>query len=90
MSGDCAAYLLRLLKQRLERTYHARAQVFFPGEPNRTQEGRIALIAEEGVLQDFIDAFEDRKQGFSAIEEEESEERVRNPSVRRSRPDPAG
>lgn len=88
MSGECAAYLLKLLKVRLDRTYRARAEVFFTGEPFRTQETKAWLLGEESVLSDLIEAFEEKV--LSVVEEEESEEPVRHPSVRGPRPHPAG
>lgn len=75
--------LLNLLRMRLDLTFQMRASVFFPGEPNKTQEGKAMLIGEEGVLNDLIDAFQE--QDLSQIHEaEESEiEQIRNTPVRR-------
>jgi hypothetical protein len=87
LGAEVTGHFLTLIRMRLERTYQARAEVYFHGEPFRTQESKAWLLGEETVLQDIVEAFESKD--FSQIEETD-EERVRNPSVRRPRPHPPG
>jgi hypothetical protein len=74
-------HLVKILKQRLDQTYEIRAGVFCPGEPHKTQEVKAHLLGIEGELADLIEAFDEKD--LSQLEEQDSEERVRNPSVRR-------
>lgn len=68
-----------LLKKRLDDVYAMRADVFFPGEPNKTQESKATLLGMEGELADLLEVFD--KKDLSQLEESEiDQERVRNPS----------
>lgn len=75
-------YFLKVLHDMLDRTYETRANVFFPGEPQKTQEGKATLLGMEHVLDDLIQAIEEKD--LSQLETQEPEvEQVRYPSVRR-------
>jgi hypothetical protein len=77
------SYFLSLLQSRLDHTFQLRAAVFFPGEPQKTQEGKATLLGMESELGDLIEAFEEKD--LSVLEvEEQADERVRNTSERRS------
>ena len=69
--GEVTAYLLGLLKAKLDHTYHLRAGVYFPGEPNRTQEGKAQLLGMEAELADLIQALEEKD--LSQLVEESDE-----------------
>lgn len=72
-------YFHTLLKKRLDDVYAMRADVYFPGEPYRTQESKATLLGMEGELADWIEAFDEKD--LSQLEESDvDEERVRNPS----------
>jgi hypothetical protein len=89
LEGECCLYFLSLIKARLENAYQARSEVFFFGEPQRTQEGKVWLLGEENVLQDIIESFKEKD--LSLIEEAQSdEEHIRNSALRRPHPHPAG
>jgi len=89
LEGETTRYFLALIRMRLDRTFKDRAEIFFPCEPQKTQEGKLWLLAEEGTLQDIIEAFESKD--LSLIEDlQTDEERVRHSPLRRPRPDPAG
>lgn len=46
-----------ILEKEINDTYSRRAEVFYPGEPHRTQDTKAQIIGEELVLQDFLDMF---------------------------------
>lgn len=80
--GEVTTYLVALLKAKLDHTYHLRASVFFPGEPNRTQEGKAQLLGMEAELADLIQALEEKD--LSQLEVgEPDEERIRNTPIPR-------
>ena len=79
--GNVTQHFLKILKQRLDQTYEMRAGVYCPGEPFKTQEVKSHLLGIEGELSDIIQAFHEKD--LSQLEETDSEERFRNPSVRR-------
>jgi hypothetical protein len=81
--SEVTLHLLSLLKQRLDETYKNRAEVFYPGEPNMTQEVKAHLIGEEGAIGDFIRALEE-KDLSEIYEAEEQDEQVGHTSERRS------
>jgi hypothetical protein len=67
-----------LLKKRLDEAYAQRAEVYFPGEPYKTQESKANLLGVEGELADLVQMFEEKD--LSQLEESAiDEERVRNP-----------
>jgi len=89
IEGSVSTYFLSLIRSRLDRTWQARANVFYMGEPQRTQENKVWLLGEESVLQDIIDAFESKD--LSVVEEVETdEEHIRHSPLRRPRTHPAG
>lgn len=53
--GTVVDILKIVLEKELEEAYKARAVLFHPGEPMRTQEERSYIIGKEGVLQDLLD-----------------------------------
>lgn len=77
-------YFVKILNQRLDQTHELRGDVYCPGEPYKTQEVKAHLLGIEGELADLLEAFEQKD--LSQLEEQDSEERVRNPSVRRPSP----
>jgi hypothetical protein len=85
--NEVTRYFLSLLKATLDDTYKRRGEVFYPFEPMRTQEAKAHLIGAEGALQDVIEAIEEKDLSQLEIE---SEEPVRNPSVRGQSTDQAG
>lgn len=75
-------YFAKLLEQRLDAVYGMRADVFCPGEPNRTQEVKAHLLGAESELGQLLDAFTEKD--ISQLEEKEFDaEQVRNSPVRR-------
>lgn len=85
--NEVTIYLLSLLKANLDDTYKQRGEVFYPFEPMKTQEAKAGLIGSEAVLDALIEAIEQKDLSQLEIE---SEERVRNPSVRGQSTDQAG
>lgn len=77
------SYFLSLLQSRLDHTYELRAEVFFPGEPQKTQEGKATLLGMEGELGDIIEAFTEKDLELLEVEEK-VDEQVRNSPERRS------
>lgn len=75
--------LVKILKSRLDLTYQLRSAVFFPGEPNKTQEAKANLLGCEGELGEIVEAFERKSLESLEIQEQESAEPVRNSPVRR-------
>jgi hypothetical protein len=86
MESLVTVHVLELLKQRLEETYELRASVFFPGEPNRTQETKAHLIGEEGALNDIIRALEEKDLSEIYEAEEQADEQIGHSPERGSRP----
>jgi hypothetical protein len=80
LEGETTRWFLRVLKERLDATFMRRAEVYYPGEPHRTQEGKAFLLGQEDVLSELIEAFESKQ--VSELEELD-EEHVGNPSLRR-------
>ena len=76
-------HFVTLLKSRLDLTYRFRSEVFFPGEPNRTQETKATLLGCEGELGEIVEAFERKSLESLEIQEQDSAEPVRNSPVRR-------
>lgn len=87
LEGQTTRWFLHLLRVQLDVTFNRRAEVFFPGEPNKTQETKAHLIGQEAILQDLIECFE--TQDFSDLESE-SDQHIRHPSVRGPSPHQAG
>lgn len=74
---------VKTLKNRLDLTYRLRSEVFFPGEPNKTQEAKANLLGCEGELGELVDAFESKNLDMLEVQETDSAEPVRNsPRVR--------
>lgn len=77
-------YFLSLLKSRLDHTFQLRAAVFFPGEPQKTQEGKATLLGMEGELADIIEAFEETDLSLLEVEEKADEQVGHSPERRPS------
>jgi len=75
-------YLLSLLHSRLDHTFALRAQVFFPGEPHKTQEGKATLLGMEGELGDLIEAFSEKDLSLLEVEEASDEQIGHSPERR--------
>lgn len=76
-------HFVSLLKSRLDLTYRLRSDVFFPGEPNKTQEAKANLLGCEGELSEIVEAFERKTLDILEVQEQDSAEPVRNSPVRR-------
>lgn len=74
-------HFVSLLEKRIEAVYQMRGDVFFPGEPNRTQELKAHLLGAESELGQLFDAFTEKD--LEQLEEKEVEQQVRNSPVRR-------
>lgn len=81
--GHVTQHFFSLLKSRLELTYRLRSEVFFPGEPNKTQEAKANLLGCEGELGEIVDAFERKTLDILEVQEQDSAEPIRNSPVRR-------
>lgn len=84
--NEVTRHFLDLLERRLEEVFKARGGVYFPLEPQKTQETKAMLIGEESSLQDVIDVL--KEQDFSQLEEDD--EQVGDTSGRGSGTDQAG
>lgn len=67
--SEVTRHFLGLLHARLDQTFGLRAEVFFPGEPQKTQEGKAHLLGMEAAFGELIEAFEEKD--LSVLEEEE-------------------
>lgn len=74
-------HFVKLIEQRLDAVYAMRSDVFFPGEPNRTQEVKAHLLGAEGELGEILEAFKEKD--LTQLEEKDLGEQVRNSPVRR-------
>lgn len=81
VESEVTQYFLGLLKSELDRVFSMRAEVYFPGEPFRTQEAKAMFIGQESSLKDVIEAIETKD--FESLEVEEQDEQVGNTSERR-------
>lgn len=78
------SYFLSLLKSRLDHTFQLRAEVFFPGEPQKTQEGKATLLGMEDELADLIEAFTEKDLEVLEVEEKVDEQIRHSPERRPS------
>lgn|GEM_PF-4981454 len=76
-------HFVDLLKSRLDLTYRLRSEVFFPGQPNITQETKANLLGREAELSEIVEAFDRKSLETLEIQEQDSAEPVRNSPVRR-------
>jgi hypothetical protein len=80
--SEVTRHFLKILKSMLDRVYGQRSEVFFPGEPNKTQESKASLLGMEATLDDLIQAIDEKD--LSQLEEEEKvDEQVRHTPIRR-------
>jgi hypothetical protein len=84
LEGEVTRYLRRLIQSKLDFTFRQRGEIFFPYEPNKTQEGKAMLLGAESALQDLLDAMDEKD--LSQLETDD-EERVRNSPLWGSSPD---
>lgn len=81
--SEVTRHVLGLLHKRLDDVFMMRAETFFPGEPQKTQEQKAMLLGEESALKDFIEALEEKD--LSEIQAEEiDDEQVGHSPERRS------
>ena len=74
-------YFHELLQKRLDHTFSLRAEVYFPFEPQKTQESKANLLGMEHELGMLVDAF--TEQDLESLEvEEKAIEQVGNTSER--------
>lgn len=76
LEGEVTRHFRSLLQAKLDDTFRQRGEVFFPYEPNKTQEGKAMLLGSESALQDILDAMDEKDLSQLEIVDEE---RVRNP-----------
>ena len=85
--SDVTRYFRALLDERLNDLFRQRGEVFYPFEAHKTQESKALLLGGEVVIQEILDAFEEKDlQQLEIVDEE----RVRHSSLRRPSADPPG
>jgi hypothetical protein len=83
--SEVTRHVLGLLHTRLDEVFQMRAETFFPGEPQKTQEQKAMLLGEESAIKDFIEALEEKDLELLEVEEKVDAEQIRNsPRVRSS------
>lgn len=87
LENEVTLYFRRLLQGQLDHYFACRGEVFHAYEPHKTQEDKARLIGCEAVLQDLLDAMDEKDLEPLEIVDEE---RVRNTPLRRPGSDPAG